>query len=46
MNMKYKIEYKEKGKIKRAEIVAKNMKEAKEKALVKYGHETMSIEEK
>lgn len=44
--MKYKIEYRNKEKIKRAEIEAKNMKEAKEKALVKYGHETMSIEEK
>ena len=44
--MKYKIEYKEKGKIKKAEIEAKNMKEAKEKAIVKYGHETMSIEER
>ena len=44
--MKYKIEYKEKGKIKTAEIEAKNMKEAKEKAIVKYGHETMSIEER
>ena len=46
MNMKYKIEYKNKGKIKRTEIEAKDMKEAKEKALIKYGHETMSIEEK
>lgn len=44
--MKYKIEYKNKEKIKRAEIEAKNMKEAREKALIKYGHETMSIEEK
>ena len=44
--MKYKIEYKNKGKIKRAEIKAESMKEAKEKALIKYGHETMSIEEK
>lgn len=44
--MKYKIEYKEKGEIKRTEIEAKNIKEAKEKALVRYGHETMSIEEK
>ena len=44
--MKYKIEYKKKEKIKRTEIEAKNMKEAREKALVKYGHETISIEEK
>ena len=44
--MKNKIEYKNKGKRKRAEIEAKDMKEAKEKALVKYGHEKMSIEEK
>ena len=44
--MKYKIEYKEKGKVKSAEIKAKDIKEAKEKAIIKYGHETISIEEK
>ena len=43
--MKYKIEYKEKGEVKRTEIKAKDIKEAKEKAIIKYGHETMLIEE-